>query len=90
MVKVVAEWAKVLKENVEMMDADYKARIVDLKARLPTTPPGQHEAILMELKATSATITLRLEDAQKLLEDVNATWTVMEEIPDLVMIHEQV
>ena len=35
-------------------------------------------------------IMLHLEDAQKLLNDVIATWTAMEEITDLVTIREEV
>lgn len=60
------------------MDAKYKARIVELEAREPTTPPEQPEVRIKEIKAASTTITLRLGDAQKLLDDATATWTVME------------
>lgn len=41
------------------------------------------------MKTALATITLRLEDAQKLLNDATATQTTMEEIPNLVTVYVQ-
>ena len=72
------------------MDTKYKACIVELEFKDPVMPPEQHEARIQELKTTLETITLQLEDAKNLLKDATATWTAMEEIPDLVTFHEQV
>ena len=88
--KVVIGWAKELEEKVETMDVEYKARIVELEAKEPVTAPEQCEARIEELKDASAMIILLLEDAQNLLEDVTTSWTAMEEIPDLVIIYEEV
>ena len=89
-VKVIVGWAMELEEKVEKMDAEYKARIVELKAWEPVIPPEQRKARIEELKTASATIALWLIDAQKLLNNATATWTVMDQIPDLVIVHKQV
>lgn len=88
--KVIVGRAKEIEDKVEKMDAEYKAHIVELESREPVTPPEQREARIEELKNASATIMLHLEDAQKLLNDATTTWTMMEEIPNLVTIREQV
>ena len=80
--------AKDLEETVESMDADYKARITELEAWGSATTPEQCEERTKELKAFSATIALRLEDTQKLLDDTTSTWVAMEEIEDLVVVWE--
>ena len=49
MVKVIAGRAKELEEIVEKMDADYKARIVELESREPATLPEQRKDRLAEL-----------------------------------------
>ena len=49
-----------------------------------------HTQVHKELKVALDMITLRLEDTQKILNDVTATWTAMEEIPDLLTIHKEV
>ena len=73
-----------------MMDVEYKAHIVELEAKEPAMPLEQREARIKELKASSTSIALLLEDVQKILSDATATWTGMEEIPDLVTVYEEV
>lgn len=68
------------------MEEEYKARIVELEAKAPETPPKQHEARIAELRVFSTTIAIRLEDTQKLLEDTTSTWEAMEEIDELVAV----
>ena len=80
--------AKELEETVERMDAEYKSRIAELEARGPTTPPKQWEERTKALKAFMTTIALHLEDTQKLLDNTTSTWSVMEEIEDLVVVRE--
>lgn len=89
-VKVIVGWAKNLEEKVEKMDAEYKARIMELESREPVAPPEQRKARIEELKTASAMIALWLEDVHKLLNDATTTWTAMEEIMDLVTIRKQV
>ena len=72
------------------MDEEYKDRIVELKSKGPATPSEQHEARIEELKVASTTITLCLEDAQKLLNDATSTWSTIEEILDLMTLCEEV
>lgn len=72
------------------MGVEYKARITELESKEPMTPLEQHEERIDELKVASTTIVLCLEDAQNLLNDVTATWTVMEEIPDSMTVCEEV
>ena len=75
---------------MEKIDAEYKARIMELESQEPSMPPEQHEARIAKLKNALATIALRLEDGHKLLDDATETWTLMEEIVDLVAVYEQV
>ena len=41
---------------------------------------------IKELKASSTMIMLYLEDTHKLLDDVTSMWTMMEKIPDLMIV----
>ena len=63
---------------------------MELEAREPMTPRKQREARIEEMKFVLVMIALRLEDAQKIPNDATTTWTMTEEIPDLVTIHEEV
>ena len=42
-VKIIAARAKDLEETIERMDAEHKARIVELEAKAPRTPPEECE-----------------------------------------------
>ena len=78
-----------LENKVAKIEEEYKARIAELEAKYPVTPPKQREAILVELKSFSANIALCLEDTQKLLEDTTFTWVAMEEIDNFVAVNEE-
>lgn len=54
--------AKELEEKVVKIEEEYKARIVELEAKDPVTPPKQREARIIELQAFLAIIVLHLED----------------------------
>jgi hypothetical protein len=71
--KVIAGRAKELEEIVERMDVEHKSCIVDLESIELATPLEQCEVRIAELKNASATIVLRLEDAQKLLDNMRKT-----------------
>lgn len=89
-VRVISRRARELEDKAKMMDVEYKARIVELEAREPTTPLEKHEVRIKELKVASNMIALHLEGTQEILDDATLTWTTMEEILDLVTIHREV
>ena len=89
-VRVIANQAKVVEERVINMDEEYKAHIMEPETREPMMPPKQRDVRVEEHKATLAMIVLHLEDTQKLLDDTTYAWSTIEEIPDLMIVSEEV
>lgn len=83
-VKIITAKAKDLQEIIEKMDAEHKACITESKAKEKETHPEEHKARVVELQGYATTIALRLAETQKLLDNSTTTWTIMEDIDDLV------
>ena len=66
------------------MDAEHKARIVELEAKELEMPLEEREARVIELQGYANTIVLHQAETQKLLDDATTTWTTMEDVDDLV------
>lgn len=88
-VKIIAAIAKDLEETIEEMDAERKARIVELEANALGTPSEECEERTQAFQAFSTTIVKHLEDAQKLLDETTNTWTIMNDIKDPVNVPKQ-
>ena len=89
-VKIIATRAKELEDTIEKMDMEHKAHIVELEAKAPETPLVECEERAQALQAFLATIAKHLEDAQKLLDETTNAWTTMNNIEDLVNVHEAI
>lgn len=88
-VKIIVSKAKDLEEMIEKMDAKHKARIVELEDKSPGTPPMEKEARTQELKGYAGMVEVRIEEAQKLINDASEAWTNMEDIDGLVKVWQQ-
>ena len=51
--KIVAGRTKELERYIEKMDTKHQKRIAELEARQPSTPPKEHEARAVQLKAAA-------------------------------------
>ena len=87
-VKIIVEKEKDFEETIEKMDAENKARIVELEARAPRMPPIECGARVAELQSCAATIETRLAETHKLLNETTETWITMEGIDGLKEVHE--
>ena len=84
---IIIAKAKDLEETIEKMDVEHKACTAKLEEKEPGTPPEEREAKVVELQGYATTISLRLAETQKLLDDATTTWTTMDDIDDLVEVH---
>ena len=85
-VHIIVSKAKDLEDTIEKMDAEYKARIMELEAKPPWMPPIEKEARAQALKGYAGIVEAHIEEAQKLLNDAGEAWTHMEDIDNLVKI----
>ena len=76
-VRIIVSKAKDLEDTIEKIDAEYKARIAELEAKLPGTPPAEKEARAQALKGYASIVEVYIEEAQELLNDVGEAWTNM-------------
>lgn len=72
------------------MEAEHKACIVELEARRPETLPEDQEKKKEAIQGFASDIAQRIEEAQKLLEDASTSWQAMDEIDDLVTVHDEI
>ena len=86
-VKTIIAREKDLEQTIEKIEAEYKARIVELKARALGMPPAEHEAQVAELKGCAMTIDTRLVETPNLLDEAMQTWMTMDEIDGLIKVH---
>ena len=86
---IIVSKAEDLEETIEKMDAKHKAHIAELEAKTPETPPTVKEAWAQELKFYAGIVEVRIEEAQKLINDAGEAWTNMEDIGDLVKVRVQ-
>lgn len=89
-VKRIAQRAKTLEEQVVKMEADHKIQIAELEAHAPGTPPTVKEERVEALKVVSTQMQCQLEEVQKMLTQAMATWTELQELPDIIAIQNQV
>ena len=73
-----------LERYIEKMDTEHQKKIAELKARQPSTPPVEHEARALELKAAAEQMEVQVTTCQTLLEQTTAMWARMEDIPAIV------
>lgn len=86
---IIFSKAKDLEDTIEKIDAEYKACIVELDAKLPGMPRTKKEARAQAIKGHAGTVEAHIEEDQKLLNDAVEAWTNMEDIDDLVKIRNQ-
>lgn len=88
-VRIIVSKSKDLEETIEKMDAEHKPRIAELKVKTRGTPPTEKEAWMQALKDYAGTAEVRIEKAQKLINDASKAWTNMEDIEGLVQVLEK-
>jgi hypothetical protein len=86
---IIVSKATDLEDTTTKMDAEYKALITELEAKPPRTPRIEKEARAQALKGYASIVEVRIEEAQKLINNAREEWTNMEDIDDLVKIQEQ-
>ena len=72
--KIVAGRTKELERYIEKMDVEHQKRIAELEAHQPSTPPEEHEARALELKAAMEQMEVQMTTCQTLLEKTTAMW----------------
>lgn len=82
-VKIIVSKAKDLEKTIEKMDAEHKARVAELEARTPGTPPAERQARTQELRVYANMVEVRIEEAQQLINDASQAWTNTEDIDGL-------
>lgn len=88
-IRIIFSRAKDLEDTIEKINAEYKARIVELEAKPPGMPLAEKEARSQALKGYASIVEVCIEEAQKLLNNAGEAWTNMEDIDDLVKIWQQ-
>ena len=71
------------------MDAEYKACIIEIKEKTLGTPAKEKEAWTQQQKGYADMVEVRIEEAQKLIDDATQAWTNMEDIEGLIKVWEQ-
>ena len=89
-VNIIVARAKDLEETIERMDMEHKSRITELEAKAPETSSEELKERTQALQAFSATIAKHLEDAQKLLDETTNAWATMNDIENMVNVHEAI